>query len=124
MSTIIFNCLIAGENPEDNVFVVEIDKHRSISFLRKTIKSELHPKLLNVCVTDIKLWKVNVPFNDKNEYYKAVKNFDKNSDISSIGGTYLRPISNINECFDQPGDKHIHIIVKLPCKCSNFHVFR
>ncbi|RIA79134.1 hypothetical protein C1645_841445 [Glomus cerebriforme] len=59
MSTITLSCLIAEENPYKNSFSVDINtnKVKTIGYLKKAIKKELHPKFENVFPNDIKLWK-------------------------------------------------------------------
>ena len=72
MSIITLSCLVAGENPYDNAFNVKINKTEAVSELKDAIKEKLHPKFENVTANDIKLWKVDISFEEPNEKLKLV----------------------------------------------------
>lgn len=45
-------------------FCYDIDSNMLISYLKKVVKSELHPQFDNVPYKDIKLWKVEIRDNN------------------------------------------------------------
>ena len=69
MSIITLSCLVVGENPYENAFEVDIEINKSIS---NAIKEKLHPKFENVTANDIKLWKVDISFEEENKKLELV----------------------------------------------------
>ncbi|CAG8629951.1 6373_t:CDS:1, partial [Dentiscutata heterogama] len=59
MSATLF-CLVKG-NTTANAFEVDIEKGKSISKLKETIKAKNRQAFANVDAKDLKLWKVEIP---------------------------------------------------------------
>ena len=122
MPTITLSCLVAGENPYENAFAVEIDTTKLISFFKKAIKEELHPKFENVSPNDIKLWKVDIPLEEENKKLELVNTKINVNIKEELGGVELLPLSKISKHFlSQPADEHIHIIVQRPVETKEVH---
>ncbi|RIB20317.1 hypothetical protein C2G38_1207012 [Gigaspora rosea] len=122
MSIITLSCLVAGENPYDNAFAVEIDTMKLVSLFREAIKEKLHPKLENVSPNDIKLWKVDIPLEEENQKLELVNTKINVNIKEELKGVELKPLSKISKHFpSQPADEHIHIIVQRPVETKEVH---
>ncbi|PKB92075.1 hypothetical protein RhiirA5_508396 [Rhizophagus irregularis] len=112
MSTVTLSCLVVGENPYENAFNVKVNKTEAVSELKDAIKEKIDD---NVKAKDLKLWKVDISFEEENEKLKLV-NTKVNVNIKEeLGGVELLPLSKISKHFpSQPADEHIHIIVQRP----------
>jgi hypothetical protein len=104
---IILFCLVKG-NTAANAFEVDIEKDKSISYLKKVIKAEQPQTFANVDAKDLKLWKVTIP-GDRDEQLRnlILQDSDELLAINDIGDYW--PTT--------PPKKNIHVIVKLPRKC-------
>src|SRR2546421_420199 len=117
MSTITLSCLVVGENPYENAFPVDIDtnKVKTVGHLKDAIKEKLHPKFENVTANDIKLWKVDISFEEENKKLELVNTKINVNIKDELGGAELLPLSKISKHFpSQPADEHIHIIIQRP----------
>ncbi|CAJ0648659.1 1818_t:CDS:2 [Entrophospora sp. SA101] len=104
-----------GEDPYDNAFDIEIDKTKTVSELKQVIKNSQKPFFNNVAVKNLKLWKVDISFDEPNEKLSVLR--DKTCSVikEQLRGMEMRPILKIDEYFsDIPEGKHIHIIVEHP----------
>ncbi|CAI2188419.1 15376_t:CDS:2 [Funneliformis geosporum] len=63
---ITLNCLVVSEDPYENAFNVDIDFSKTIDHLRKIIKERINVPN-NVKAKDLKLWMVDIPFDEKND---------------------------------------------------------
>ncbi|CAG8713065.1 16105_t:CDS:2, partial [Racocetra fulgida] len=85
-------------------FAIDIDNNMLISYLKKVIKSELHPQFDNVIPKDIKLWKVEIRDN----------NIGALSNLSLHDNDEILPTRKVKEYWpNAPEKEHIHIIVSL-----------
>ena len=113
MSTITFSCLVVGENPYENAFAVEIDTTKLVSFFKDATKEKNAQAFANVDAKDIKLWKVDISFEEENEKLKLVNTKINVNIKEELEGVELKPLSKISKHFpSQPADEHIHIIVQ------------
>ncbi|PKY51955.1 hypothetical protein RhiirA4_447639 [Rhizophagus irregularis] len=121
MSTITLSCLVAGENPYDNSFPVDIDtnKVKTIGHLRDAIKEKIDD---NVKAKDLKLWKVDISLEEENEKLKLVNEKINVNIKDELEGVELKPLSKTSKHFSsQPADEHIHIIVQRPVETKEVH---
>ena len=109
MSITLF-CLVKG-NTTANAFEVDIEKDKSVSHLKKVIKAEQPQTFANVDAKDIKLWKVEIG-GDHDDQLRNLTLLDQDE---------LLAINDIGDYWtEKPLKKHIHVIVKLPCKYLEF----
>jgi len=100
-------CLVKG-NTTANAFSVKISRDEPISELKKAIKAEKQNDFAGVDADKLKLWKVEIPGDRDNQLRNPIL---QDSDE-------LLAIRKISKYFpDSPPEEHIHVIVKLPCKC-------
>ena len=119
MSTVTLSCLVVGENPYENAFEVDIEINKSISKLRDAIKEKIDD---NVKAKDLKLWKVNISFEEENKKLELVNTKINVNIKEDLGGEELPPLSKISKHFpSQPADEHIHIIVQRPVETKEVH---
>lgn len=106
MSIVTLNCLITGDIVFD-VFKVNIEKNETVDGLTKAIKK------VQEHVDDIKLWKVNVPLDHKNNKLASLMN-DPIADVKDMfGGIKLSIRNNIrNILYSRLGEKCIDIIAE------------
>jgi hypothetical protein len=69
MLTITLSCLVISKNPYEYAFAIEIDTAKLISFFRDIIKEKIDN---NIKAKDLKLWKVNIFFEEENEKLIAI----------------------------------------------------
>ncbi|RHZ89298.1 hypothetical protein Glove_16g200 [Diversispora epigaea] len=108
-----FFCLVEGDSKEE-AFEVEIEKKKSVSFLKEKIKEKLHPDFENVATKKIVLWKVNVPSGDDT--------MEVNVTLSDIQDKLKlsNPTKIINEVFtENVTDDFIKIIIERPSEFIN-----
>ncbi|RHZ77226.1 hypothetical protein Glove_184g103 [Diversispora epigaea] len=102
-----------------NAFSVKIKKKETVDDLKEAIKKKKHPEFESFASDRLTLWKVNIPFNTPNDKQDALEK-DPNVDISTVlEGDELSPMDYINEYFDKPARKHLHIIVELPASFAS-----
>ena len=58
-----FNCLVLGDELE-KMFVVEVEKTKSVSILKDLIKEKKASRLKDIDASDLDLWKVDFPIDD------------------------------------------------------------
>ncbi|GBB84356.1 hypothetical protein RclHR1_10980008 [Rhizophagus clarus] len=122
MSTITLSCLVVGENPYENAFEVDIEINKSISKLKDAIKEKNTQAFANVDAKDIKLWKVDISFEEENKKLELVNTKINVNIKEELGGVELLPLSKISKHFSsQPADEHIHIIVQRPVETKEVH---
>ncbi|CAJ0831719.1 17832_t:CDS:2 [Entrophospora sp. SA101] len=88
---------------------------KTVSELKQVIKNSQKPFFNNVAVKNLKLWKVDISFDEPNEKLSVLR--DKTCSVikEQLRGMEMRPILKIDEYFsDIPEGKHIHIIVEHP----------
>ena len=85
------------------VFVVEIEKTKSVSTLKKLIKEEMAPRLDHVAAADLNLWKVSIPIDDVD---KKLKNIKRSRTVKS-------PLK-LSNVFTSVEESHVHIIIQAP----------
>ncbi|RHZ81152.1 hypothetical protein Glove_123g145 [Diversispora epigaea] len=105
---ITFFCLVEGDSKEE-VFEVEIEKKKSVSFLKEKIKEKVHPEFENVATKKIVLWKVNIPSGNDTMAVKIILNdIQDKLKLSS-------PTKIINKVFTENiTDDFINIIIERP----------
>ena len=119
MSTITLSCLVVSENPYKNAFAVEIDTTKLVSFFRDAIKEKIDD---NVKAKDLKLWKVDISFEEENEKLKLINEKINVNIKDELEGVELKPLSKISKHFSsQPANEHIHIIVQRPVETKEVH---
>ena len=107
MSIKIF-CLEKGKAPAvQHAFEVQIGRDESISALKKLIKAEKAPHFDYFPADNLRLWQVEIPV-DRNVLIQGQPLQDDDQ---------LKATDYIDEYWtDPPKRRHIHVIVKLPCK--------
>jgi hypothetical protein len=109
--SITLNCLIAGDNIS-NIFSVDVMKFVTVDLLIKAIKKEQEH------VGDIRLWKVNIPLNYRNDKLTLLMN-EPMADIEMFEGVKLSKKNTIyNVFYNLFDEKCINIIVD-PQICLN-----
>ncbi|POG68563.1 hypothetical protein GLOIN_2v1636630, partial [Rhizophagus irregularis DAOM 181602=DAOM 197198] len=122
MSTITLSCLVVGENPYENAFEVDIEINKSISKLKDAIKEKKAPEFDNFATDKLKLWKVDISFEEENKKLELVNTKINVNIKDELGGEELPPLSKISKHFpSQPADEHIHIIVQRPVETKEVH---
>jgi hypothetical protein len=124
MSIITLSCLVAGENPYDNSFPVDIDtnKVKTVGHLKDAIKEKKQNDFANVDADKLKLWKVDISPEEENEKLKLVNTKINVNIKEELEGVELKPLSKISKHFpSQPADEHIHIIVQRPVETKEVH---
>jgi len=100
-------CLVAGDDPVDRTFSVEISKTDTVDKLKKRIKTENSPRFDDITAQELTLWKVNIPL-EKLEDFDSVTNLE-------ASGEKLSPMRKINKVFPKGvKEEHLHIIVVRP----------
>ncbi|RIA79897.1 hypothetical protein C1645_839681 [Glomus cerebriforme] len=122
MSTITLSCLVAGENPYENAFNVKVNKTEAVSELKDAIKEKKAPEFDNFATDKLKLWKVDISFEEENKKLELVNTKINVNIKEDLGGEELPPLSKISKHFpSQPADEHIHIIVQRPVETKEVH---
>jgi hypothetical protein len=99
-----------------NAFSVKISRDEPISELKKAIKAENVQTFANIDAKDIKLWKVEIPDNHDDQLSNLSLQ-DQNKPLAT------REIEDYWS--EKPHKWHIHVIVKLSCKCLvQYVIFR
>ncbi|RIA95469.1 hypothetical protein C1645_816707 [Glomus cerebriforme] len=116
-------CLVAGENPYDNAFAVEIDTTKLVSFLRMLLRRIKSLFFDNIAPKELKLWKVDISLEEENEKLKLVNEKINVNIKDELEGVELKPLLKISKHFpSQPADEHIlHIIVQCPVETKEVH---
>ena len=100
------NCLVLGDEPE-RVFIVEIEKTKSVSNLKRLIKEESSSSFGNVDAKNIDLWMVDLHLDELGAGPVHV-NLDTYSKLSP-------PRKDLSSFFNGTVDKErLHIIAKAP----------
>jgi hypothetical protein len=107
MSITLF-CLVKGSNTTANAFEVDTEKGHSVSRLKKVIKEEKPNDFAGIDANNLKLWKVEIS-GDHDDQLRTLILQDSNQ---------LSALNDIGDYWStSPPKKHIHVIIKLPCKC-------
>ncbi|KAL1916623.1 uncharacterized protein VTP21DRAFT_5327 [Calcarisporiella thermophila] len=106
------NCMIKNGDEFSEPFPVKIDEAESIHGLKEVIQQTNKKQLDAYDISQIKLWKSDIPF----EAY----NTSINNNFVKAKKRLLSPLDEICEIFpEEPRNKYIHIIVELPIKGKN-----
>ncbi|RHZ77748.1 hypothetical protein Glove_173g76 [Diversispora epigaea] len=114
MDTITLGCLVKGDDPYDNYFEVEINKTRAVSVLRELIKDKKKPNFDHLPADRLKLWKINVSLSKLNEKLNILISRNLSMIEEGLEGIKLLASNDIQDYFNEPIKKHIHIIVEPP----------
>ncbi|KAL1914189.1 uncharacterized protein VTP21DRAFT_9688 [Calcarisporiella thermophila] len=102
------NCVINNASRFSEPFSLEINGSDSVEVLKGKIIEKNPRQLGSVDPSEIILWKIDVSFKD------LQRSLDH---IEKISEQRLSPLDEIQEIFlEEPGKKHIHILVELPQK--------
>ena len=109
-------CFILGSGI---VFNFEISQYTDFTQLKKAIWAEDKEYFKEVGINNerrFKLWKVQIPTRNNNDYDKLLKNHHEDLDVKEeFGGERLDETWHINSVFKCPPLKeHIHIMVQPP----------
>jgi len=105
--TITLFCLVAGDDPNDRTFPVEISKTDTIGKLKKLIKTEKQNDFADIDADKLTLWKVDISLD-------ALNKFDTATTLKARGEK-LSPMRKIAKVFpDSVEEEHLHIIVVRP----------
>ena len=72
MSIITLSCLVAGENSYENAFNVKVNKTEAVSELKEVIKEKKASEFDNFATEKLKLWKVDISFEEENKKLELV----------------------------------------------------
>ncbi|RUS32031.1 hypothetical protein BC938DRAFT_476444, partial [Jimgerdemannia flammicorona] len=100
--------------PDERALPVKIVKTDSVAELKKLFKAEAE---IDVPLKDLKLWKVDIPLDERNDMRAALEaNIDANLNIKVVlAGRAMRAVDVIQEHFSvQPTRKNIHVIIQAP----------
>ncbi|RHZ75565.1 hypothetical protein Glove_212g139 [Diversispora epigaea] len=115
MEVITLNCLVEGDDPYENCFVIKINKTESVSILKKHIKNEKKPNFDHLPADQLKLWKVNIFLSELNEKLNILINRNLAVIEQRLEGRKLLASDDVQDYFnEQPTKKHMHIIVECP----------
>jgi Crinkler effector protein N-terminal domain len=98
--TIAINCLILGDT-EEEIFVVEIPVTKTVSALRKVIKTE-RPGIFG----DVDAVKITL--------CTAFKPYDDIKDLTELPKPNLKALSRIDKVFAHLAPDEVHAIIKAP----------
>ncbi|GBC01787.1 hypothetical protein RclHR1_04330005 [Rhizophagus clarus] len=99
----------AGE-PEDAAFLVKYDSNMNISELKDTIYNLRISSFSNTDSYRLALYQVNIDLTIPNLQRAALSS--KNVDVvNDLGGQLLLPVDGVEEKFQDPPEKNIHLIV-------------
>ncbi|KAF9297438.1 hypothetical protein BGZ74_009829 [Mortierella antarctica] len=103
-------CLVDGESTS-NAFSVEIDPTKTISDLKKLIKTvKTPPRFDDIAADELTLWRISIPVVLANKHRPVVV-----SNIQSESKIKLDPKDDLSDVFeDQPPKETIHILVQRP----------
>jgi len=103
------SCLVHGE-PVENAFTVDIERSKTISYLRELIKEKKAPRFNDVAADELTLWAVSIPDDDTAALEELVLENNKERGVQK-----LLPLRKISKVFPgKPADEYIHIIVERP----------
>ncbi|CAG8651614.1 3890_t:CDS:2 [Dentiscutata erythropus] len=109
------NCLVEGEDPYDNIFVIRINKNEHVNDLKKAIKMKLMELVGDY--KELKLWKVDVTLDRPNEKLEVLENKECAVIKEHLEGMRLDAFKKINEYFpDVPKEYRyrLSIIIERP----------
>jgi hypothetical protein len=95
------NCWIVGDEPA-NFFIIHIDDNAKIMDLKHQIKTMMKPRLDNIAVADLELWKVDKHHHDD---YRVLVNFVPE-------GRPLAAVKRLKTLFNDFCEDNIHFAVK------------
>ncbi|CAG8530466.1 22160_t:CDS:2 [Dentiscutata erythropus] len=102
-------CLNQGESTE-KLFVVDIEKDKTVAHLRKAIKKEKEIFYRNIDANDLVIWKVNIPVNDGDMQTNFALENNKEKGVQKLDC----PVNKISDIFTEtPATDHIHIIIEM-----------
>ncbi|CAI2169771.1 17928_t:CDS:1 [Funneliformis geosporum] len=118
---ITLNCLVVSEDPYENAFNVDIDFSKTIDHLRKIIKERINVPN-NVKAKDLKLWMVDIPFDEKNDKMDILSTKSKPNIKVDLNGIELKPLSKTKKHFsNEPHKDKIHIIIEQPVESKEVY---
>ncbi|KIL62166.1 hypothetical protein M378DRAFT_166004 [Amanita muscaria Koide BX008] len=102
----------------DRPFSVKIGKSETVDELKKVIKKEMEPILVDIRANMLDIWKLSSPIHSS-DLDKKLRHAQTPNDIE--GCKLLDPFNTLLEHFTSPPGKHIHIIVQHPPIPSRKH---
>lgn len=99
-------CLVYGE-PSSRAFEVEIERWKTISALKETIKEKIPDDLTGIAFNKLDLYKVEITVNKKDR--RPQRPVFKDEDE-------LSPMDKVGEEFPEVVDQRVHVLIKIPCK--------
>ncbi|CAG8694655.1 16562_t:CDS:2 [Dentiscutata erythropus] len=124
MDTIAVNCLVEGEDPLKDVFLIRIDKNVLVYDLKTAIRAKNQNKFANGDTTDLHLWKVDILLDKPSEELTVLKNKERAVIKECLNGKMLYPLQKITKLFSEvPKENHLSIIVERPPILDVIQVF-
>jgi hypothetical protein len=105
------NCFVLGDDLK-KMFVVEIEKTKSVSILKDLIKGKNSSSFGNVDSKNIDLWNVSIPVEDVNERLKNINNLEP-----------LNSLLKLSHVFPHVEENHLHIVVRSPIDSELSEIF-
>ncbi|KAF0459383.1 crinkler family protein [Gigaspora margarita] len=108
-------CLIEGDDPLDDVFLVSINKNELVSKLKNAIRVANPQTFVDVADKDLKLWKVDITLDKSNEMLEILESKERAVIKERLNGMKLVAFKKINEYFSEvPEENHLSIIIERP----------
>ncbi|CAG8834718.1 42358_t:CDS:2 [Gigaspora margarita] len=115
MDTISINCLVEGEDPLEDVFLVKINKNEHVDDLKHAVKARKQQKFAEVDSTELRLWKVDITLDKPNEKLEVLENKECAVIKERLKGMKLVAFKKIIEYFSEvPKENHLSIIIERP----------
>ncbi|KAG2335302.1 hypothetical protein BDR05DRAFT_624489 [Suillus weaverae] len=106
------NCIVLGDDPSHNIFVVDIAPKQTVADLKDLIKDKKKPEFDHVAADRLKLWKVKLPVDD------ALKNTLESLELNKLESP--SPVKKLQKVFSEiPEDEHLHIVIQGPHAVSS-----
>ena len=111
-------CLVLGDDPEEELFPVDIITNKTIGALKDSIK-EKKPDTLSGEADKLKLWQVDISL-DNNEQmevlHKPVTEVEEGVIKTQLGGKRVLPTKRVGKCWNkvQLYEDSIHVIIERP----------
>lgn len=113
-------CLVDGE-ATSRAFSVDIDRTKSVDYLKKLVKLEKTPRFNDVAPDELILWRVSIP--DDNQVSARIDTLDGKEKLNN-------PRTRLSELFPEHPDDKTYIIVQRPPQgiantpCCHCHLAR
>ncbi len=114
MAIILLNCFVAGQDPENDIFKVDIDNGKKFEHLKKRIMKHIEDDFPDIDDDELQLWMVDIDINDR----RLTTANRSNVDVKKwFEGEIVHPKVKISEYYNtgslRPDRNSIQIIIKV-----------